>query len=615
MTFNRMTSNGLRNAIACAGLLAGAALSQGVHPGYSLFNLNGQFLPANQFYGNNPLPLVGGMDVFPDGRVAIVEWGVPASVYILTGLPGGNENIQVKRFARGLDNAMGLKIVDNVIYVMEREGLTQLLDTDGDGEADQYNSINQSFPSNTSMLNLSYDLGYRDGAFWVATSADVAQGGYSWGSSQKPTPTALPNRNTMYKLNLDGSSEAWASGFRNPNGMAVNGQDLFVSDNEGSWTPSSKVIHVKQGRFYGHRSNPVGTIQAAANNVQSPPVIWSNWESGSGFTPAHSTGRSFGNPIVLKRGPYAGQMLVPDFPPDYAQNRIIRVFVEKINGELQGVIFPFVKGGTSTGPHRIKEMEDGSLVIGMIGSNCCWGSRSGMTKGFNVMRPATPATPQFEIKAIRSMGPQNFEIEFNRPAVDAGVTTKYSMRTWRHNAIENYGGGRNQNVATLTVNAATVSSDGLKVNLQVTGLPDANALAAEGGTRLVKFAFNGITAGSATTDTLWTHFAVYTLNQYGPGTDYQAVSIAPSRPRGTESGWKVTRGTGYHNVEFFWNDQSPRQIAVYDTKGAKRLEVRGAKGPSVRLETAGLAKGLYVIRVTSGIAGTPKATAQPLIIQ
>jgi|GEM_PF-2403968 len=611
-----MNTKKLLLAGVLTGLCAATAPAQtGIHPSYSWYNMSGQFTPANQFYGPNALPLVGAMDVFPDGRVAIAEWGVPASVFILTGLNTGNTNIQVKRFAKGLDGVMGLKIVDGVIYVLEREGLTQLLDTDGNGVADQYNSINQAFPSNTSMLNLAYDLSYNDGAFWVALSADVAAGGYSWGSSQKPNPTALPGRATLYKLHLNGVAEPWASGFRNPNGMGHNGNDLFVTDNEGSWTPSSKLIHVKQGRFYGHRSNPVGAIQQAANNVQSPPVIWTNWESGTGFTAAHSTGRSVGNPIVLKQGRYAGQFIIPDFPPDYAANRIFRVFVENIGGELQGVILPFVKGGTTTGPHRIKELADGSLVIGMIGSNCCWGARSGMGKGFNVLRPNPSAPVPFEVLAIRSKSPTQFEVEFTKPPVDAANPAKYSLRTWRHVAVETYGGGRNTSPANLTVTGATVSGDGLKVTLTVSGLPDATALAAEGGTRLVKFVFNTIAASSTPGDTLWTNFAVYTLNKYGPGSDYQAVSVAPAPSRAMKAGWKMVAGNGYHTLNFLWDNAQPRHVAVYDMTGAKRLETRNVTGSSVRLETGALGKGIYMVRVSTAGNNLSGATALPLMIQ
>src|SRR5690606_9823828 len=113
---------------ATLGCLAGAAFSQtGMHSGYTYSNVT--FSPANIFYGNSPGPLVGGMDVFPDGRIAVAEWGLPASVYIIDGLQNGGSAAQVKLFAKGLDNVMGLKIVDSVIYVLEKEGLTQLLDT------------------------------------------------------------------------------------------------------------------------------------------------------------------------------------------------------------------------------------------------------------------------------------------------------------------------------------------------------------------------------------------------------------------------------------------------------------------------------------------------------
>jgi hypothetical protein len=412
----------------------------------------------------------------------------------------------------------------------------------------------------------------------------------------------------MYRLNLDGTSDAWATGFRNPNGMGVNGQDLFVTDNEGSWTPTSKLIHVKQGRFYGHRSNPVNPIQTAANNVESRPVIWTNWESSA----TQSFGRSVGNPIVLRKGPWAGQFIIPDFPPDYAANRIFRVFVEKINGELQGVIFPFIKGGTTTGPHRIKEMDDGSLVVGIIGSNCCWGARSAMGKGLNILRPSG-ATAPFEILAIRSKGPQTFEVEFNRAPVDANLTTKYTLTTWRNVPVETYGGGRNTGTTTLGVTSATVSGDGKKVTLQVTGLPDAPTLASEAGGRVVKFVFNSLTSGATADDALWTNFAVYTLNQYGPGADYQVVSVAPQAAERREAAsWKLTQGAGHHVIRFLLDDGAAKNVAVYDLKGGKRLELRGVQGATARLETAGLGKGFYMVRV-SGAQGAA-ASSQPLMI-
>jgi hypothetical protein len=620
MKNNRLIST----AVGLGGLLACGAISQTMHPGYTQAAVT--FSPAASFCcgttsnPNNNNPLVGGMDVFPDGRVVVAEWGVPASVYILSGLQGGNTDIQVTEFAKGLDNVMGLRIVNGVIYVMEKEGLTQLLDTDNDGIADEYNSINEDFSSNNSMLNFPYDLGYLNGSFYAAMSSDVHTGGMDWGSSSWPNTPALSGRSTMYKLNLDGTSQKWAGGFRNPNGMGTNGNDIFVSENEGSWTPSSKVINVRQGRFYGHRTVPPETLQTA-NTVgstvnESPPVVWGTWEiSGTaGYAANHFTGRSWGNPIVLRHGPYRGHMLVPDLV-NSEPNKVVRIFVENVGGELQGVIFPFVKNYVTAGIHRIQEAPDGSLYLGMLGSTGGWGSRSGMQKGFHVLRPNS--TVPFEVLAMRSKGQGVFELEFTKPVgAAAAQASSYTVTSWRQVPVETYGGGRNTSRAALTVASATVSGDNMRVTLQINGMPTAAELVSQPG-RVVKVAFaTALTAQD--NSVLFTHFAAYTLNQYGPGTDYQVVSVQPGTSRTTQAGWKLTAGSGYHVLNFLWNDQKPRHVAVYDVRGGKRLEMRNVSGASVRLETAGLGKGLYFVRVTdaaTGLQGAVGATAQPLMIQ
>ena len=155
-----------------------------------------------------------------------------------------------------------------------------------------------------------------------------------------------------------------------------------------------------------------------------------------------------------------------------------------------------------------------------------------------------------------------------------------------------------------------MSADGKKVTLVVTGLPDAQTLASEPGGRVVKFVFNGITSGS---EALWTHFAAYTLNQYGPGTDYKAVAIAPAQPGRTEAAtWKLSQAAGHHVIRFLVDDGLARSVTVYDLKGGKRLELRGVTGATARLETAGLDKGFYMVRV-SGARGVT-STSQPLMI-
>jgi hypothetical protein len=564
-------------------LSAGLAAAQ-THPGYTRSSVT--FTPSNLFTpqsSNANLPLVSGMDFFPDGRIALLEWGVPGSVFIVSAdIATKSSGVGITRFARGMNSAMGLRVVNNTIYVMEKEGLTQLVDTDNDGVADEYNSINQAFPSNNSMLNLAYDVGYMGGNFYAALSSDVATGGYDFGSSQKPGTTALAGRSTMYQLRPDGTSSAFACGFRNGNGMEVNGEDIFISENEGSWTPTSKLIHVKQGRFYGHRTNPPNACQTANNNRESPPVVWSTYDDGT-----TQTGRSWGNPALVRSGPYKGQFLIGETVMN-AVNNVVRVFVEKVDGELQGVILPFISASSAKGVQRILE-RDGTIYLGIHGSNCCWGARSGMNPGFDVLRPNS-TTNYLEIMAVRSKGPGSFELEFNK-GVGSGAASaaQYTVSTWQNVASEGYGAGRYTGRKNLSVSSASVSADKKKVTLNVGGL-------AEGW--IVKFVFgNSLAAedGSA----LHTKFAVYTLNKFGPGTDYDATPTAvETTHRGIlGTGWQVARGDGYHLLKFAGSSSVVRDVSLHDLNGAKRLELR-ASGSDARLETGKLPKGMYLVRVT-----------------
>lgn len=571
----------LIHSLPVAGICASAAFAQ-VNPGYTLekvsFASTNLFTPQSK---DSKLPLTGGMDVFPDGRVALAEWGVPGSVFIFEGLDKGSGNIKVTRFATGLDNVLGLKIVNNVIYVMEKEALTQLLDTDGDGVADEYNSINESFPSDNGMLNFSYDLGYLNGAFYAAMSSDVHIGGQDWGSGTYPGTTALQGRSTLYKLNTDGTSSAVACGFRNPNGMWTNGTDLFVTDNQGSWLPSSKVIQVKQGRFYGHRTNPANSCQTSNNNNESPPLLWSNYGDGN-----DATGRSWGNGVVLSEGPYAGQMLVGETVDDHP-NKVVRVFAENVGGEMQGCLLPFVKGGVS-GVFRIKEGPNGRIYLGLAGSSGYWAQRSGMAPGFDVLVPT--GKPAFEVLAVRNLGNNSFDIEFTKPAgSSAGQAGNYNVRMWQNKPVEAYGGGNMSNPSNLTVASATLSADKMHATVVVNGLQQG---------RVVKFSFSNITGDDGAS--LFTNFALYTLNKFGPGTDYKYVQPTSVAPRTLETGWKLVRGNGAYFLQFRGDAFIPKDVAVYDLRGVKRVEMRRVTGSEVRLETSALTRGMYLVRVSGG---------------
>ena len=47
--------------------------------------------------------------------------------------------------------------------------------------------------------------------------------------------------------------------------------ELFYTDNQGDWLPSSKLLKIKQGEFLGSHINP---DHAWAGKPVTPPVAW-----------------------------------------------------------------------------------------------------------------------------------------------------------------------------------------------------------------------------------------------------------------------------------------------------------------------------------------------------
>src|SRR5690606_16297883 len=79
-------------------------------------------------------PTVGGMAFLSDGRLVVGSWGgtrsacCPGStnyggrqytgkVYVLSGISGANPNVTIDTIATGLEDVMGLTVVNDVIYV------------------------------------------------------------------------------------------------------------------------------------------------------------------------------------------------------------------------------------------------------------------------------------------------------------------------------------------------------------------------------------------------------------------------------------------------------------------------------------------------------------------
>jgi hypothetical protein len=152
---------------------------------------------------------------------------------------------------------------------------------------------------------------------------------------------------------------------------------------------------------------------------------------------------------------------------------------------------------------------------------------------YGLARMAYTGDTTFEMKAIRSLGPTQLEIEFTEPVVSV-ATSNFVVRQGVsvQDATQGYGNGYNAGTSTLTVSAVTLNLDKTRATLTITGLQQRPATTTPGSTQdrtwgsLVQINVTGVVAVS--NRTMWGTgtgggVAWYTLNKFGPGADIGAV--------------------------------------------------------------------------------------------
>ncbi len=177
------------------------------------------------------------LDFFPDGRMAVATYG--GDVWIVSGIDDQLLDVKWKRFAAGLYEPFGLKIAQGDVFVTCKDRIVRLHDQDHNGEADFY----QSFSADT-------DVSVNFHAFNFDLQTD-SHGNFYYSKSGHGADFSLPG--AVIKVSADGRQrEVYCTGFRTPNGMGIMPGDLLTaSDNQGQWTPASKVSLLKPGGFYG----------------------------------------------------------------------------------------------------------------------------------------------------------------------------------------------------------------------------------------------------------------------------------------------------------------------------------------------------------------------------
>ncbi|MFE1585179.1 family 16 glycoside hydrolase [Streptomyces sp. NPDC058737] len=442
-------------------------------------------------------PQVTGMDWLPDGRLAISTWGgtdnVAGEVYLLDNVTGdtSRDEVTVEKVASGLREPMGLKYVDGSLYVSQKHELTRLVDRDGDDVTDEYRTV-ATWPYGGNFHEFAFGLLYRDGYFYVNLSVAIDLGGAT------TTPQPAPNRGTTYKISKKtGKISPIAGGLRTPNGIGWGpGGGLFATDNQGGWLPASKLVQIKQDRFFNHYTEPAGPFE---DSPVTEPVLW---------LPQNEIGNSPSTPLYLTKGRFAGQMLIGDVTYGGLQ----RAYLEKVKGQYQGAVFRYTQG-LEAGVNRVSIGPDGAIYTGGLGADGNWGQEGKLKFGLQKLTPNGGNT--FDVQRMRAV-PGGFDLTYTQPVSEetaAELASRYEAQQWRYTPTGDYGGPKIAE-EELAVRSATLSDDGRTVRLRLDGLkPD----------RVVHVR-SPRPFTSASGETLWSTEAWYTLNEM-PGKQPPAATL------------------------------------------------------------------------------------------
>ncbi len=516
-----------------------------VHPGYDLTNLRP---PGFE-------PQVSGIAWRPDGKMVLSTWGgsdtLAGEVYLVENVTGrtGPGTVKYRRLAGGLKEPMGIAVVDGMVYVSQKHELTELRDTDGDEVLDTRRTV-ATWPFGGNFHEFAFGLLHKGGNFYLNLSVSINLGG----ATTDPQPVG--GRGTSIVVNRrTGKVTTVAGGLRTPNGIGWGpGGGLYVTDNQGGWLPSSKLLKIEQGAFYHHFTNPDGPFD---DQPVTRPVLW---------LPQNQIANSPSTPVLLKSGPYQGQMLIGDVTYGGLQ----RAALETVHGREQGAVFRHTQG-LEAGINEVSIGPDGAIYLGGLGADGNWGQDGKLRFGLQKLTPNR--TNVFDMKTMKATS-TGFKIEYTKPLSDATIAQlpgAYALRQWRYVATAQYGGPQ-VDEETLPVTAAKMSGDRKTVTLTVPGLRR---------DRVVHL--RSPRPFSATDgETLWSTEAWYTLNEIpGPRTRQVFYEAEEGNREGGAS--LATDHRGYSGIGFVagfgaLNASTTTHVTV-DKAGDYAVGLRYSNGP------------------------------------
>lgn len=472
---------------------------------------------------------VGGMDFTEDGQLAVCTRR--GEIWMINN--PGSDNPTYSLFARGLHEPLGLAAKDGAIYVSQRQEVTKIRDRDGDGRADFFETVYE-LPLTGNYHEYHYGpLFMPDGSMMSTLNV-----GWEGGGTSK-----VPWRGWM--MQFDPATKKltpWAAGLRSPAGFGTNpAGDLFVAENQGDWIGSGRITHLAKGDFAGHKESlrwaeePGSRVQVRYDQITDDfrtmakakeevgvklPAVWFPHGIMGISTAAILADRTEG-----AFGPFAGQLLVSD----QGQSKVMRVSLEKVDGEYQGAVFPFREGFVS-GTLRMNFGPDNALYVGQTARG--WYATGGGLYGLEKLT-WTGKTPfeMYEIKATEG----GFDVVFTLPVDPATVRSgAFDVQNFTYLYRRAYGSPV-VDIQDNAVTSAELLEDGQTVRISLAGFRPQY---------IYEVKLKGIRAKDGTS--LLHDFGYYTLNAIPGGGDQRTASTddlsaetsSAKRPTEMPADWK-----------------------------------------------------------------------------
>ena len=342
------------------------------------------------------LLFVGGHDFVSADRIALCTIHGDVWVCDVSGPDLGK--LSWKRFAAGLHQPLGLKVVEGLIYVMCRDQIVALHDHNNDDEADHYDPVSRIHQTSAGghdfITGLERDLSGR----WFFASGN--QG--------------------LCRVDA-GRIEVLGTGLRNPNGLGISpdGRIVLTNVQEGNWTPASAICDVSFGGHFG-AGGPRG-----GNRGYVLPML---------YLP-RGVDNSCGGQVFIdseKWGPVRGQWV--HFSSGFAKHfLVLREPLEK-SSQAAAVVLP---GSFLAGSHRGRfSPHDGQLYVA---SSQGWGNYGVADGGLQRVRynnkpEAFPYPVAFEARE------NGILLTFaNEETVPKSGPGKWYAQHWNYRYLPNYG--------------------------------------------------------------------------------------------------------------------------------------------------------------------------------